>query len=329
MSGRRLLDIAAIYRASRDVAAKHGALRKGQLDVYSRLSSFPRAVRSQTSRITETFKAASALSQRLSETNAHVPAEASSSTYSGQAKTEAAPPADKTPIPQQSVNDVSGEATESKDLGSSDDLASDRARKLQRQAEAQIPSKTAEPPSGSPNEPSETGDEALCVDQEQDVFYDRPNANGQTLSALPRVGLPKTSTNEQGESEKLSNKHLNPDVFYSSNTSKARDESLTDEQLSEKTYAGLFQSHKVADLMRGGANSHRSSNGMLNSTDTMPLKDQSKPPLQEPVAKPVSATNKDIDQLAGDIARDTDHASGLNADVGFSMMKILGLELMN
>ena len=329
MSGRRLLDIAAIYRASRDVAAKHSALRKGQLEVYSRLSSIPRAVRSQTSRFTETFKAASALSQRLSESNAHPPAEASSPTYSGEAKTEAAPPADKTPIPQQSVNGVSGESTESKDLGSSDGLASDRARKLQRQAEAQIPSKTAEPPSGSPNKPSETGEEALRVDQEQDVFYDRPNKIGQTLSALPRVRLPKTSTDEQGESETLSNKHLNPDVFYSSNTSKARDEPLTDEQLSEKTYAGLFQSHKVADLLRGRANSHRSPNGMLNSTDAMPLKDQSKPPRQEPVAKPVSANDEDIDQLAGDIARDTDHASGPNVDVGFSMMKILGLKLMN
>ena len=329
MSGRRLLDIAAIYRASRDVAAKHGALRKGQLDVYSRLSSLPRAVRSQTSRLTETFKAASALSQRLSETNAHVPAEASSPTYSGQAKTDAAPPADTTPIPQQSVTGISGESTGSNDLGTPDGLASNRGRKLQQQAEAQIPSETAEPPNVSPSEPFETGEEALRVDQEQDVFYDRPNTNGQTLSALPRVRLPKTSTDVQGESEKLSNKHLNPDVFYSSNTSNARDEPLPDEQLSEKTYAGLFQSHKVADLLRGGANSHRSPNSQLNSTDPGPLKDQNKPPLQEPLAKPVSAINKDIHQLAGDIALDTDHASGLDADVRFSMLRILRLKLMN
>ena len=322
MSGRRLLDIAAIYRASRDVAAKHGALRKGQLDVYSRLSSLPRAVKSQTSKFTETFKAASALSQRLSEANAQPPAEASPSTYSGQATTEAAPPADKTPVAQELVNGVSERLTESTGSGTSDDLASDRARKLQRQAEAQIPFKTAEPPNGSPSEPSETEDEALRVNQEQDVFYDRPNTNGQTLSSLPRFKLPKTSTDVQGESEKVSEKHLNPDVFYSSTTIKARDEPPADDQLSEKTYAGLFQSHKVADILRGGAQSYKTPNGGLNSTHAMPMKDQSKPSHQEPAAKPVSATSEDIDQLAGDIARDSDVKSGINASVSFSIKEL-------
>lgn len=329
MSGRRLLDIAAIYRASRDVAAKHGALRKGQLDVYSKLSSFPRAVRSQTSRLTDTFKAASALSQRLSEANAHVPAGASSPTYSGQAKTEAAPRPDKTSILQKSVDGVSGGSNESKGSGIPDGLASDRARMLQRQAEAQIPSKTAEPPSVSSSEPSETGDEALRVDQEQDVFYDRPSTNGQTLSALPRVKLPKASTDKQGESEDFPHKLLNPDVFYSPNTSEAREEYLTNEQLSEKTYAGLFQSHKVADLLRGGAKSYRSPNDVHNSTDAMPLKDQNQPPHQEHVAEPVSATSEGIDQLAVDIARDTDRASGFNATVSFSPNRLSDLKLTN
>ena len=79
MSGRRLLDVAAIFRASRDIAAKHGALRKSQLDTYSKTSSLAQAVNSQTDRLTLTLRAASALSQRLNETGSHFSAKASSS----------------------------------------------------------------------------------------------------------------------------------------------------------------------------------------------------------------------------------------------------------
>ncbi|RDL35126.1 Protein kinase-like (PK-like) [Venustampulla echinocandica] len=67
MSGRRLLDLAALFNASRGVAQKHAALRARQLDVYNRTSTLARAVRNQTDRVTETAKAASFLASRLSE----------------------------------------------------------------------------------------------------------------------------------------------------------------------------------------------------------------------------------------------------------------------
>lgn len=67
MSGRRLLDVAALFNASRGVAQKHIALRSRQLDVYSRTSSLAKAVKSQTDRVTETAKAASFLASRLNE----------------------------------------------------------------------------------------------------------------------------------------------------------------------------------------------------------------------------------------------------------------------
>ena len=65
MTGRRLLDVAAIFKASRGVAAKHVALRQHQLDVYSKTSSLARAVKSQTDRVTLTVKAASVLAKRF------------------------------------------------------------------------------------------------------------------------------------------------------------------------------------------------------------------------------------------------------------------------
>ena len=67
MSGKRLLDLAALFNASRGVAHKHIALRGRQLDVYNRTSTLARAVRNQTDRVSETAKAASILASRLNE----------------------------------------------------------------------------------------------------------------------------------------------------------------------------------------------------------------------------------------------------------------------
>lgn len=65
MTGRRLLDVAAIFKASRGVAAKHLALRQNQFDIYSKTSSLAKAVKYQTDRVTLTVKAASVLAERF------------------------------------------------------------------------------------------------------------------------------------------------------------------------------------------------------------------------------------------------------------------------
>ena len=67
MTGKRLLDAALIIQASRGVASKHVALRKHQLDIYSKTSSIAKAIKSQTDRVTLTVKAASALTERFNE----------------------------------------------------------------------------------------------------------------------------------------------------------------------------------------------------------------------------------------------------------------------
>ena len=79
MAGRRLLDLAALLKASRGVAQKHVALRKWQLDTFSKTSTLAGALKSQTDRVTLTVQAASALSKRFNEnrstfsTNSQVP----------------------------------------------------------------------------------------------------------------------------------------------------------------------------------------------------------------------------------------------------------------
>lgn len=67
MAGRRLVDAAKLFNASRGVAQKHIALRTSQWDAYSKTSSLAKAVKNQTDRITLTAAAAIALSQRFSE----------------------------------------------------------------------------------------------------------------------------------------------------------------------------------------------------------------------------------------------------------------------
>ena len=67
MAGRRLVDVAKLFNASRGVAQKHVALRSNQWDAYTKTSSLAKAVKDQTDRVTLTAAAAIALSQRFSE----------------------------------------------------------------------------------------------------------------------------------------------------------------------------------------------------------------------------------------------------------------------
>ena len=71
MAGRRLVDAAKLFNASKAVAHKHIALRSRQLDLFTQTSSLARAVKNQTDRVTLTAAAAIALSRRV---NQEVPA---------------------------------------------------------------------------------------------------------------------------------------------------------------------------------------------------------------------------------------------------------------
>jgi aarF domain-containing kinase len=67
MAGRRLVDAAKLFNASKSVAQKHIALRSKQWDAYNKTSTLAKAVKNQTDRVTLTAAAAIALSQRFSD----------------------------------------------------------------------------------------------------------------------------------------------------------------------------------------------------------------------------------------------------------------------
>jgi aarF domain-containing kinase len=67
MAGRRLVDAAKLFNASKSIAQKHVVLRSNQLDAFNKTSSLAKAVKSQTDRVTLTAAAAIALSKRFGE----------------------------------------------------------------------------------------------------------------------------------------------------------------------------------------------------------------------------------------------------------------------
>jgi aarF domain-containing kinase len=86
MSGRRLLDAAKLFNATRGIAKQHLALRAQQLDAFNKTSTLAKAVKNQTDRVTLTAQAAAALARKLNE---EAPAYAYSTAYPSPPKPQA------------------------------------------------------------------------------------------------------------------------------------------------------------------------------------------------------------------------------------------------
>lgn len=67
MAGRRLLDAARLFGASRSIAKHHYVLRSQQWDVFTQTSTLAKAVKNQTDRVTVTARAAYAIAKRFNE----------------------------------------------------------------------------------------------------------------------------------------------------------------------------------------------------------------------------------------------------------------------
>ena len=380
MSGRRLLDAAAVLNASRAVASKHLTYRRLQLDSYSRTSSLAKAVQSQTDRVTLTLRAASALAQRLNASNPQYSTHtnnAESSTrqgpipsitsveggsedcqdkqgleqdhsYKRSEEDTAAEPvqlhdlgikqeqARRHPLPDGSIiqagagvgkhaektefDDASGSKHTStgKDQASDEhpgDLTADHAEKLQRQAERQIPSQTAEPPPASYSDPvafraSERQLQDLDAGQGQDLYYSPSINAGKGPSALPRAKAPKATEDVQIGVPQPLDEQINQDVFYSSTPTSEEDalpsaQAIPEqEEISDDVYSDIFQSPKVAKMMKGQpVHSQQSKVLDLKSTADLPSKKRKK------------ATEKDHVIFNGRQSMQVDHQRSEDQDI--------------
>ncbi|RMY57648.1 hypothetical protein D0863_12555 [Hortaea werneckii] len=168
MAGRRLIDAAKLFGASGNVAKQHLAVRRQQWDVYSRTSTLAKAVKNQTDRVTVTAAAAIELAKKFNETGP-------SWQQQRRAETEKPPrPSAGENVTRSKHDTAYGPETVPNDAGSSH-----HKRELQRRAESQIPSQTAD---AQPTTERVGG---------EDTFSERPESASPGLSSLPRSKLPK------------------------------------------------------------------------------------------------------------------------------------------
>ncbi|OQD98398.1 hypothetical protein PENSOL_c009G02283 [Penicillium solitum] len=212
MSGKRLLDALQFLNVSKTVAAKHLAIRQRQLDVYTRTSSLTKGIKAQTEGLILTAQAAAALARRFDEPSP--PPSPSPADFPDKSTSADKPPTSTATSPPP-----------------------DLARKLQRQAESQIPASTA----------TYSGDEkpsALDVSKQPDVFYEPSLRSEPDLSSLPRVKVPKVAGDAQ-----VGNDGLNADVFHSS--IEASKPAPVEQEMSEEMIQGLFHSPRVSRMISG------------------------------------------------------------------------------
>ena len=358
MSGKRLLDAAALVKASGAVASKHVALRQHQLDAYSRTSSLAKAIKLQTDRVTLTYKAASALVDRLNETSSNFSTSSAqhdrrpthqsldrhqshqnstersgvslrddtNSTPGQDTETYAAPSPSASPVKPLSVEHGQQDEALKPEESARSSIPNPEAERMtthlrdashsQGQSEAQIPSKTANPPSveekilpGAESPDGAVG--KIRVVEDQDVFYDQPRSNGVVHSSLPHVKLPLVTEDIQDGNEPASEKKLNQDVFYSSSrnaTGHSQQQALPKSQalpekddLPEEAYSELFQSRRVSQIFRRKPNQSQTSKGLgATAAESLPLKSTK------------SATEKDDESMQARLPLDEDRVQPQN-----------------
>ena len=258
MAGKRLLDAAKLLDAGRGIGKQHIVLRQQQLDVYSKTSSLANAVKTQTDRVTVTAGAAYELARRFNETGPSWQEQPSGRAQ--QHESESYAPEQETKVTTRTVDAGSSAESQAVDHarrsaatkqtaqgplgeqeGDDGTLSSLRKRELQRIAERQIPTATAEPRGPS-----------LSVGQ--DTFSERPSIVSPELSSLPRTKIPKHPEEGQRSDSHVADRDINQEVFYTAgNDSEAGD---GEKQTPEEAGSDALSSTPRLSLMLGTTKSN-------------------------------------------------------------------------
>ncbi|KAJ5139292.1 uncharacterized protein N7515_004140 [Penicillium bovifimosum] len=278
MSGKRLLDALQFLNVSKTVAAKHLAIRQHQLDVYTRTSSLTKGIKAQTEGLILTAKAAAALARRFDDPSPPPPSAADSrdkSTFTDKPATAATSP------------------------------PPDQARKLQREAESQIPASAAtysgsEKPNG------------LNVSPQQEVFYEPSLQSGPDFSSLPRVKLPKAAGDAQ-----VSNDGLNADVFHSSaGTEKP---AAAEQEMSEEMIQGLFHSPRVSRMISGKSPPKRE--WKQTAKPQQAVADDVKPAVPEAPKSEAKEMEELAASVTGDVGSKADIVDEIKREQAYQMLE--------
>jgi aarF domain-containing kinase len=341
MSGKRLLDVIAVFNAARAVAYNHFSIRQAQFELFARTSSLTRGVsraRQDVSNAAHSFRQSATAANAKPNSN---PKLFNTETMEGEGqsvkgtegvrqdhhynRSQENSVAD--PVPNQDLEVQQDKANRypladgtipSKHSGrgqammDAQNLSSEDAMKLQRQSEAQIPSQPAELPTGDAVSTAGDGSE-FGVEQEQDTFYQPPDSTAPVLSALPRFKIPKTEEDVQGGDPHIP-QQINADVFYSSRMLSQDDlANQTDkaqESPSDETMSSLFHSPRVAKLL--GAKSKQTPGGIRPKGSRMYA--TSRPNLAQGKADLSDARSKDSETGKGSDT-ETESLRGLAANL--------------
>ncbi|KAF2719582.1 ABC1-domain-containing protein [Polychaeton citri CBS 116435] len=313
MAGKRLLDAAKIINASTSVAKQHVAIRRQQWDLLTQTSGVAKIVKSQTDRVTVTVGAAIELAKRLAEDAPptwqqgaeEVKQQAGRAAEQGRAAAEKA---------AESIVSASAAAQAGgKSAGAGDDgsLASLRQRELQRQAERQIPARTAD-------------EEPLAkLDYGHDTFNTRSGHVSHELSSLPRSKLPQHEEASQGSDPHISEKGVDQDVFYTPGTSGSKAMHAappSDEEPPEGIDVNIFSSPKVSKILSqqtaDGSRKNpyagraklppKSLPEMVQAAESRKVQPAATVSSQTASAESAQVQDTDIDDLAKSISQDAD-----------------------
>lgn len=228
MSGKRVLDAIQLLNVAKNVAGKHLSIRQQQLDVYTRTSSLTKGLKQQYDNLVVTAQAASALAQRFDEKkpSASWPDDRASSPANEDVTTNTSQKVVEQ-VNQSQAHSISATKTETT-------LSSDEARKLQRQAEFQIPAKQAAPETSSASD-------HLITSKAQDTYYSPSLSPKVGLSSLPRVKIPQEGSVAQESDPHVTSGAINSDVFHTPKNAS--------EEPSEEALQAVFRSPRVAGLL--------------------------------------------------------------------------------
>lgn len=295
MSGRRLLDAAALFNASRGIARKHVALRQEQFDRFTKTSSIAKAVKSEAARYTETARAASFLASRLNEDKPQWASEAEDTNPGDSAQKVAPHPGPKGAKPNEVQHIIQEEASipsypdgtippSKLDI---DKLERDRSILSEQPPKAEnVPSQPIESrshsldnhltsgearrlqrsyenqvPSYAADGKADTSRNGTANSFDNDSSYKPLQYNSPILSSLPRVKVPKHPNHVQADDAHLNNQGLNSESYSSPvQTSTAspvgKMDTLTEEEVPEGINTAIFSSSRVAKSLGGRAHTN-------------------------------------------------------------------------
>ncbi len=271
MTGRRILDAVAVFKAVRGVASKHVVFRTHQLDAFSKTSTIAKAVQSQTDRVTLTVKAASALSDRFNG-----PAAQNSTQATSPATAHRDPP-----TPNAVEAEVLSGGTKEMDgfvqdhlytkLGeqpAAEPLVANGQNVEQKATEGQPPSDVSISPLGSLSDASKRPREPSSKISKKGVGPPDEETHMPERPASSQLNVARKTHESYQDHDLAANGQINRDVSYPSdlndqNQAVPECQAIPEqEQPCNEAYSEIFHSPRVARMLGGQSKRDLSSKGM-------------------------------------------------------------------